>query len=118
MKCHHCDKQATVHLTQHNVNAQNGFAKLVQANGVTNPEIIIGTLMIVQKVKVSLLLVLWCANHVVQLTRFKRVAVSDVKLAIMFFVQYDPLLDGMHAGTQHSKTFDQNPVKSTIRGRF
>ena len=49
MKCHHCDKQATVHLTQI-LNGQMHKMDLceacAQANGVTNPEnLSIGTLM-------------------------------------------------------------------------
>ena len=49
MKCHHCDKQATVHLTQI-LNGQMHKMDLcescAQAKGVTNPEnLSIGSLM-------------------------------------------------------------------------
>ena len=94
MKCHHCDNQATVHLTQI-LNGQMHKMDLcetcAQANGVTNPEnLSIGNFMESTDTETSgYLLMQWFVNLVAQLTKNSRKVVGlDVKRVIMFFDQF------------------------------
>ena len=107
MKCHHCDKQATVHLTQI-LNGQMHKMDLcescAQANGVTNPEnLSIGTLMDSTKGEIkppsgSMV----CESCGTTHQDFKKGGRLGCEACYHVFRPIlDPLLEGMHAGTHH-----------------
>ena len=107
MKCHHCDNQATVHLTQI-LNGQMHKMDLcetcAQANGVTNPEnLSIGSLMESTEetsgVSTDAMVCESCGTTHQEFN--ERWLSLDVKRVIMFSSVLDPLLEGMHAGTLH-----------------
>ena len=107
MKCHHCDKQATDHLTQI-LNGQMHKMDLcescAQANGVTNPEnLSIGTLMDSTKGETkppsgSMV----CESCGTTHQDFKKGGRLGCEACYHVFRPIlDPLLEGMHAGTHH-----------------
>ncbi len=107
MKCHHCDKQATVHLTQI-LNGQMHKMDLcescAQANGVTNPEnLSIGTLMVNKEDETkSPAGKMVCESCGTTHQDFKKGGRLGCEACYHVFRPIlDPLLEGMHAGTQH-----------------
>ena len=121
MKCHHCDKQATVHLTQI-LNGQMHKMDLceacAQANGVTNPEnLSIGTLMDStegeSKPPAGSMVCESCGTTHQEFKKGGRLGCEACYH--VFRPVLDPLLDGMHAGTQH---FGKIPSGSESRVKF
>lgn len=107
MKCHHCDKQATVHLTQI-LNGQMHKMDLcescAQANGVTNPEnLSIGTLMDSTEGDTDAPAeAMVCESCGTTHQDFKKGGRLGCEACYhVFRPVLDPLLEGMHAGTQH-----------------
>ena len=107
MKCHHCDNQATVHLTQI-LNGQMHKMDLcescAQANGVTNPEnLSIGTLMDSTEVDTDASAgAMVCESCGTTHQDFKKGGRLGCEACYhVFRPVLDPLLEGMHAGTQH-----------------
>ena len=107
MKCHHCDKQATVHLTQI-LNGQMHKMDLcescAQEKGVTNPEnLSIGNLMEqdgVDEESISGSMV--CETCGTTHQDFKKGGRLGCEACYhVFRPVLDPLLDGMHAGVKH-----------------
>lgn len=107
MKCHHCDNQATVHLTQI-LNGQMHKMDLcescAQAKGVTNPEnLSIGGLM--EKVDLEVDSTnpsMVCESCGTTHQDFKKGGRLGCDACYHVFRPIlDPLLDGMHAGTKH-----------------
>ena len=107
MKCHHCDKQATVHLTQilngqmHKMDLCEGCA---QAKGVTNPEnLSISSLM--DKVELDVNsggTTMVCESCGTTHQEFKKGGRLGCEACYhVFRPVLDPLLDGMHAGIKH-----------------
>ena len=121
MKCHHCDNQATVHLTQI-LNGQMHKMDLcescAQAKGVTNPEnLSISNLM--DKVDMdtdnsgtSMV----CESCGTTHQEFKKGGRLGCEACYhVFRPVLDPLLDGMHAGTKH---LGKIPSGSASRVKF
>ena len=107
MKCHHCDKQATVHLTQilngqmHKMDLCEGCA---QAKGVTNPEnLSISNLMDKVELEVDTSgTTMVCESCGTTHQEFKKGGRLGCEACYhVFRPVLDPLLDGMHAGTKH-----------------
>ncbi len=107
MKCHHCDKQATVHLTQilngqmHKMDLCEGCA---QAKGVTNPEnLSISNLMDKVELEVdSNSTTMVCESCGTTHQEFKKGGrLGCAACYHVFRPVLDPLLDSMHAGTKH-----------------
>jgi protein arginine kinase activator len=121
MKCHHCDKQATVHLTQI-LNGQMHKMDLcetcAQANGVTNPEnLSIGNLMestdTANEVPAGSMVCESCGTTHQDFKKGGRLGCEACYH--VFRPVLDPLLEGMHAGTQH---LGKIPSGSESRVRF
>jgi protein arginine kinase activator len=107
MKCHHCDKQATVHLTQI-LNGQMHKMDLcescAQAKGVTNPEnLSISNLMDKVELEVDTSgTSMVCESCGITHQEFKKGGRLGCEACYhVFRPVLDPLLDGMHAGTRH-----------------
>ena len=107
MKCHHCDKQATVHLTQI-LNWQMHKMALcescAQAKGVTNSEnLSISNLMDKVELEVdSRGTTMVCESCGTTHQEFKKGGRLGCEACYhVFRPVLDPLLDGMHAGTKH-----------------
>ena len=107
MKCHHCDNQATVHLTQI-LNGQMHKMDLcetcAQANGVTNPEnLSIGTLMDStegdSKPPAGSMVCESCGTTHQDFKKGGRLGCQACYH--VFRPVLEPLLDGMHAGIEH-----------------
>jgi protein arginine kinase activator len=107
MKCHHCDNQATVHLTQI-LNGQMHKMDLceacAQSKGVTNPEnLSIGSLMEKDDSEGdSITSSMVCETCGTTHQEFKKGGRLGCEACYHVFRPIlDPLLDGMHAGTKH-----------------
>jgi len=121
MKCHHCDNQATVHLTQI-LNGQMHKMDLcetcAQANGVTNPEnLSIGTLMdSTENESKPPSGSMVCESCGTTHQEFKKGGRLGCEACYhVFRPVLDPLLDGMHAGIQH---IGKIPSSSVSRVKF
>ena len=121
MKCHHCDSQATVHLTQI-LNGQMHKMDLcescAQSKGVTNPEnLSIGSLMEKEElVGDSMSDSMVCESCGTTNQDFKKGGRLGCEACYhVFRPVLDPLLDGMHAGTKH---LGKIPSGSKSRVRF
>jgi protein arginine kinase activator len=121
MKCHHCDNQATVHLTQI-LNGQMHKMDLcescAQAKGVTNPEnLSISNLM--DKVDMDTDnsgTAMVCESCGTTHQEFKKGGRLGCEACYhVFRPVLDPLLDGMHAGTKH---LGKIPSGSASRVKF
>jgi protein arginine kinase activator len=121
MKCHHCDNQATVHLTQI-LNGQMHKMDLcescAQAKGVTNPEnLSISNLM--DKVDMDTDnsgTAMVCESCGTTHQEFKKGGRLGCEACYHVFRPIlDPLLDGMHAGTKH---LGKIPSGSASRVKF
>ena len=121
MKCHHCDKQATVHLTQilngqmHKMDLCEGCA---QAKGVTNPEnLSIGNLMDKAGIDTDTPNAsMTCESCGTSHQDFKKGGRLGCEACYHVFRPIlDPLLDGMHAGTKH---LGKIPAGSESRVKF
>ena len=107
MKCHHCDNQATVHLTQI-LNGQMHKMDLcetcAQAKGVTNPEnLSISNLMDKVEMEVDTANTsMVCESCGTTHQEFKKGGRLGCEACYhVFRPVLDPLLDGMHAGVNH-----------------
>ena len=107
MKCHHCDKQATVHLTQI-LNGQMHKMDLcescAQAKGVTNPEnLSIGRLMEnASEGSEDSSSPMTCESCGTTHQDFKKGGRLGCEACYhVFRPVLEPLLDGMHAGINH-----------------
>ena len=124
MKCHHCDNQATVHLTQI-LNGQMHKMDLcescAQAKGVTNPDnLSIGSLMeksdlFVDSPDDSMV----CESCGTTHQEFKKGGRLGCEACYHVFRPIlDPLLDGMHAGNRHigkiPSNWDESKVEPNI----
>ncbi|MEC8043127.1 MAG: UvrB/UvrC motif-containing protein [Verrucomicrobiota bacterium] len=107
MKCHHCDNQATVHLTQI-LNGQMHKMDLcescAQSKGVTNPEnLSIGSLMEQDDLPMDAgdnpMVCETCGTTHQDFKKGGRLGCEACYH--VFRPVLDPLLDGMHAGTKH-----------------
>jgi len=121
MKCHHCDKQATVHLTQI-LNGQMHKMDLcetcAQAKGVTNPEnLSISSLMDKVELEVDTgEATMVCESCGTTHQDFKKGGRLGCEACYhVFRPVLDPLLDGMHAGTKH---LGKVPAGSASRIKF
>jgi protein arginine kinase activator len=121
MKCHQCDKQATVHLTQI-LNGQMHKMDLcescAQAKGVTNPEnLSIGNLMEnVSDVPEGSGSPMTCESCGTTHSEFKKGGRLGCEACYhVFRPVLDPLLDGMHAGNKH---LGKIPAGSKSRVQF
>ena len=121
MKCHHCDNQATVHLTQI-LNGQMHKMDLcescAQAKGVTNPEnLSIGSLMEKDELAdESISGSMVCESCGTTHQDFKKGGRLGCEACYhVFRPVLDPLLDGMHAGSKH---LGKIPSGSESRVRF
>lgn len=121
MKCHHCDKQATVHLTQI-LNGQMHKMDLcescAQAKGVTNPEnLSIGSLMEnVPDSSDDAASPMTCESCGTTHNEFKKGGRLGCEACYhVFRPVLDPLLDGMHAGIKH---LGKIPAGSKVRVQF
>lgn len=121
MKCHHCDKQATVHLTQI-LNGQMHKMDLCEscahAKGVTNPEnLSIGSLMdkgeLIGDASGSAMVCESCGTTHQDFKKGGRLGCEACYH--IFRPVLDPLLDGMHAGIKH---FGKAPAGSEVRIDF
>ncbi len=121
MKCHQCDKQATVHLTQI-LNGQMHKMDLcescAQAKGVTNPEnLSIGNLMEnASDVPEGSDSPMTCESCGTTHSEFKKGGRLGCEACYhVFRPVLDPLLDGMHAGNKH---LGKIPAASKSRVQF
>lgn len=121
MKCHHCDSQATVHLTQI-LNGQMHKMDLcescAQSKGVTNPEnLSIGSLMEKDELEGdSISSSMVCESCGTTHQDFKKGGRLGCEACYhVFRPVLDPLLDGMHAGSKH---LGKIPSGSESRVRF
>ena len=121
MKCHHCDKQATVHLTQI-LNGQMHKMDLcescAQAKGVTNPEnLSIGSLMEEgAQSQDETSSPMTCESCGTTHNEFKKGGRLGCEACYHVFRPIlDPLLDGMHAGSKH---LGKIPAGSKSRVKF
>ena len=121
MKCHHCDNQATVHLTQI-LNGQMHKMDLcescAQSKGVTNPEnLSIGSLMEKDELEGdSISSSMVCESCGTTHQDFKKGGRLGCEACYhVFRPVLDPLLDGMHAGNKH---LGKIPSGSESRVRF
>ena len=106
MKCHHCDSQATVHLTQI-INGQMHKMDLcescAQEKGVTNPDnLSIGNLLDDQPKVDSSIASMTCESCGTTHQDFKKGGRLGCEACYhVFRPVLEPLLDGMHAGINH-----------------
>ncbi len=107
MKCHHCDSQATVHLTQI-INGQMHKMDLcevcAQEKGVTNPDnLSIGSLLQENHPKVDAgTASMTCESCGTTHQDFKKGGRLGCEACYhVFRPVLEPLLDGMHAGINH-----------------
>ena len=107
MKCHHCDSQATVHLTQI-LNGQMHKMDLcescAQEKGVTNPDnLSIGSLLEQNDTKgFSGAAAMTCESCGTTHQDFKKGGRLGCEACYhVFRPVLEPLLDGMHAGVKH-----------------
>ena len=106
MKCHHCDSQATVHLTQI-INGQMHKMDLcescAQEKGVTSPDnLSIGSLLDDQPKIDASTASMTCESCGTTHQDFKKGGRLGCEACYhVFRPVLDPLLEGMHAGTQH-----------------
>tara|TARA_B100000212_G_scaffold208191_1_gene157170 strand:+ start:334 stop:834 length:501 start_codon:yes stop_codon:yes gene_type:complete len=121
MKCHHCDKQATVHLTQI-LNGQMHKMDLcescAQAKGVTNPEnLSIGSLMdkddLVGDATANTMVCESCGTTNQEFKKGGRLGCEACYH--VFRPVLDQLLEGMHAGIKH---FGKAPAGAEVRVDF
>jgi protein arginine kinase activator len=115
MKCHHCDNQATVHLTQiingqmHKMDLCEGCA---QEKGVTNPDnLSIGNLLEDTPTKYDASTAsMTCESCGTTHQDFKKGGRLGCEACYhVFRPVLEPLLDGMHAGIKH---FGKVPTRS------
>lgn len=115
MKCHHCDSQATVHLTQiingqmHKMDLCEGCA---QEKGVTNPDnLSIGSLLDDTPAKYDVSNAsMTCESCGTTHQEFKKGGRLGCEACYhVFRPVLEPLLDGMHAGIKH---FGKVPARS------
>ena len=121
MKCHHCDKQANVHLTQI-LNGQMHKMDLcescAQAKGVTNPEnLSIGSLMEnASEGSEDSSSPMTCESCGTTHSDFKKGGRLGCEACYHVFRPIlDPLLEGMHAGSKH---IGKIPAGSKSRVQF
>ena len=121
MKCHHCDNQATVHLTQI-LNGQMHKMDLcetcAQEKGVTNPEnLSIGSLMDQDsEVSDASLSPMTCESCGTTHSEFKKGGRLGCEACYhVFRPVLDPLLEGMHAGSKH---LGKIPSSSQLKVEF
>jgi protein arginine kinase activator len=107
MKCHHCESQATVHLTQI-INGQMHKMDLcevcAQEKGVTNPDnLSIGSLLSEDQSKVGAgSATMTCESCGTTHQDFKKGGRLGCEACYhVFRPVLEPLLDGMHAGIKH-----------------
>ena len=106
MKCHHCDSQATVHLTQI-INGQMHKMDLcescAQEKGVTNPDnLSIGSLLDDQPKIDASTASMTCESCGTTHQDFKKGGRLGCEACYhVFRPVLEPLLDGMHAGINH-----------------
>jgi len=106
MKCHHCESQATVHLTQI-INGQMHKMDLcescAQEKGVTNPDnLSIGSLLDNQPKFESSSASMTCESCGTTHQDFKKGGRLGCEACYhVFRPVLEPLLDGMHAGINH-----------------
>jgi protein arginine kinase activator len=117
MKCHHCDSQATVHLTQiingqmHKMDLCEGCA---QEKGVTNPDnLSIGNLLDENPSKVDAASAsMTCESCGTTHQDFKKGGRLGCEACYhVFRPVLEPLLDGMHAGVKHLGKVPSRSVK-------
>ena len=117
MKCHHCDSQATVHLTQiingqmHKMDLCEGCA---QEKGVTNPDnLSIGNLLDENPSKVDASTAsMTCESCGTTHQDFKKGGRLGCEACYhVFRPVLEPLLDGMHAGVKHFGKVPSRSVK-------
>ena len=117
MKCHHCDSQATVHLTQiingqmHKMDLCEGCA---QEKGVTNPDnLSIGNLLDENPSKVDAATAsMTCESCGTTHQDFKKGGRLGCEACYhVFRPVLEPLLDGMHAGVKHLGKVPSRSVK-------
>jgi len=117
MKCHHCDSQATVHLTQiingqmHKMDLCEGCA---QEKGVTNPDnLSIGNLLDENPAKVDASTAsMTCESCGTTHQDFKKGGRLGCEACYhVFRPVLEPLLDGMHAGVKHLGKVPSRSVK-------
>ena len=117
MKCHHCDSQATVHLTQI-INGQMHKMDLCEAcaqeKGVTNPDnLSIGNLLDENPSKVDASTAsMTCESCGTTHQDFKKGGRLGCEACYhVFCFVLEPLLDGMHAGVKHLGKVPSRSVK-------
>ena len=117
MKCHHCDSQATVHLTQI-INGQMHKMDLCEAcaqeKGVTNPDnLSIGNLLDENPAKVDASTAsMTCESCGTTHQDFKKGGRLGCEACYhVFRPVLEPLLDGMHAGVKHLGKVPSRSVK-------
>jgi len=117
MKCHHCDSQATVHLTQI-INGQMHKMDLCEAcaqeKGVTNPDnLSIGNLLDENPSKVDASTAsMTCESCGTTHQDFKKGGRLGCEACYhVFRPVLEPLLDGMHAGVKHFGKVPSRSVK-------
>ncbi len=117
MKCHHCDSQATVHLTQI-INGQMHKMDLCEAcaqeKGVTNPDnLSIGNLLDENPSKVDASTAsMTCESCGTTHQDFKKGGRLGCEACYhVFRPVLEPLLDGMHAGVKHLGKVPSRSVK-------
>ena len=117
MKCHHCDSQATVHLTQM-YNGQMHKMDLCEAcaqeKGVTNPDnLSIGNLLDENPSKVDASTAsMTCESCGTTHQDFKKGGRLGCEACYhVFRPVLEPLLDGMHAGVKHLGKVPSRSVK-------
>jgi protein arginine kinase activator len=117
MKCHHCDSQATVHLTQI-INGQMHKMDLCEAcaqeKGVTNPDnLSIGNLLDDNQPKIDASTAsMTCESCGTTHQEFKKGGRLGCEACYhVFRPVLEPLLDGMHAGIKHLGKVPSRSVK-------
>ena len=117
MKCHHCDSQATVHLTQI-INGQMHKMDLCEAcaqeKGVTNPDnLSIGNLLDENPSKADASTAsMTCESCGTTHQDFKKGGRLGCEACYhVFRPVLEPLLDGMHAGVKHFGKVPSRSVK-------
>lgn len=117
MKCHHCDSQATVHLTQI-INGQMHKMDLCEAcaqeKGVTNPDnLSIGNLLDENPSKADASTAsMTCESCGTTHHDFKKGGRLGCEACYhVFRPVLEPLLDGMHAGVKHLGKVPSRSVK-------
>ena len=117
MKCHHCNSQATVHLTQI-INGQMHKMDLCEAcaqeKGVTNPDnLSIGNLLDDNQPKIDASTAsMTCESCGTTHQEFKKGGRLGCEACYhVFRPVLEPLLDGMHAGIKHLGKVPSRSVK-------